>query len=197
MLYTYPSPGNKYLISPVGYNMPNLMQMPGIPLLNTTPVNSAINRTDQRSRPNIKIVLGKRPSKGILEKLNEVDEKLEKLNLVEENLETLQEIKAQIASFETKLNFLDMEVKSVKGIVAVLESSVNVLSKQMKERGMDESSADVYSEMKKIEKSSTDLHEEMLYVQSQLMKNNLILFGINEVPLGRTEDCIETVILCG
>lgn len=84
-------------------------------------------------------------------------------------------------------------MKSVKGTVAVLESSVNVLSKQMEERGMDESSADVYSEMKEIEKSSKDLHEEMLYVQSQLMKNNLILFGINEVPLGRTEDCIETV----
>lgn len=25
------------------------------------------------------------------------------------------------------------------------------------------------------------------------MRNNLILFGIKEPPLGRTEDCIETV----
>lgn len=31
----------------------------------------------------------------------------------------------------------------------------------------------------------------MLYVQRQLMKNNLILIGINEVPLGRTEDCMK------
>lgn len=69
-----------------------------------------------------------------------------------------------------------MEVKSVKGTVAVIESSVNMLSKQMKERGKDESSAD--SEMKEIEKSSKEFHEEILYVQSQLMKNNLILFGL-------------------
>lgn len=48
---------------------------------------------------------------------------------MDEKLETLQEIKAQITSFETKLNFLDMEVKLVKGTVAVLESSDNVLSK--------------------------------------------------------------------
>lgn len=193
MLYTYPSPGNKYPISPVGYNMPNIMQMPGIPYLNSSPVNSAINRTEQRSRPNSINSSRDEVLEGILEKLKEVDEKLEKLDLVDEKLETLQEIKVQITSFETKLNLLDMEVKSVKGTVAVLESSVNVLSKQMEERGMDESSIDVYSEMKEIEKSSKDLHKEMLYVQSQLMKNNLILFGINELPLGRTEDCIETV----
>lgn len=82
-----------------------------------------------------------------------------------------------------------MEVKLVKGIVAVLESSVNVLSIQMEEREMGENCVDVYSEMK-------DFHEEMLYVQSG--KNNLILFGNNEVPLGRTGECIDTVvILCG
>lgn len=52
MLYKYPSPRNKYPISPVGYNMANVMQMLGIPYLNRSPVNSAINRTDQRSRPN-------------------------------------------------------------------------------------------------------------------------------------------------
>lgn len=84
-----------------------------------------------------------------------------------------------------------MEVKLVKGIVAVLESSVNVLSKQMEEREMGENCVDVYSEMK-------DFHEEMLYVQSHLLKNNSILFGNNEVPLGRTGECIDTVvILCG
>lgn len=50
---------------------------------------------------------------------------------------------------------------------------------------MDESSADVYSKIKEIKKSSKGLHEEMLYVQSQLI-NNLSLFGINELPIGKT-----------
>lgn len=89
---------------------------------------------------------------------------------MDEKLETLQENKAQITSFETELNFLDMEVKLVLGTVAVLESSLNVLSKQMEEREMDENSADVYSEMKEIENSSKDFYEEMLYVQSHLIR---------------------------
>lgn len=82
---------------------------------------------------------------------------------MDEKLETLQESKVQISSFETKWNFLDMEVRWK---VAVLESSVlaYVLSKQMKGHEMDESSEYVYSEMKEIEKSNKDLHEEVLYV---------------------------------
>lgn len=40
----------------------------------------------------------------------------------------------------------------------------------MEEREMDENSADVYSEMKEIENSSKGFYEEMLYVQSHLIR---------------------------
>lgn len=49
-----------------------------------------------------------------------------------------------------------MEVQSVKGTAAVLDSSVNVLSKQMEEREMDESSAAVYSEINSGKKSANE-----------------------------------------
>lgn len=72
--------------------MANVMQVLGILYLNRSTLNSAINRTDKRSRPNS--INSPRSSRISLKK--EVCEKLEKLNLVDEKLETLQEIKAQI-----------------------------------------------------------------------------------------------------
>lgn len=77
--------------------------MLGTPYLNSSPVNTAIYRTGQKIRPNSRNTSRDKVLEGILEKLKEVDEKLD---LVVEIFETLKEIKVQITSFETKLNFL-------------------------------------------------------------------------------------------
>lgn len=75
--------------------------MPGTPYLNSSPVNSAKYKTDQKSMPNSMNTYRDEVLEGIFEKLKEVDEKLD---LVVEIFETLKEIKVQITSFETKLS---------------------------------------------------------------------------------------------
>ena len=107
---------------------------------------------------------------------------------IEKKLNTLEEVEKKVSSFESEL----------KKLWLVVEDRNRKLGEQVtrveeKTESIDFALSAVDSKVSELEKQRNTLQEEVVYLQSQSMRNNLMFGGIPEPSAGTTEDTENTL----
>ena len=111
-----------------------------------------------------------------------------RMDNIEKKLNTLEEVEKKVSSFESEL----------KKLWLVVEDRNRKLGEQVtrveeKTESIDFALSAVDSKVSELEKQRNTLQEEVVYLQSQSMRNKLMFGGIPEPSAGTTEDTENTL----
>ncbi|KAH3884176.1 hypothetical protein DPMN_008149 [Dreissena polymorpha] len=110
------------------------------------------------------------------------------MDSTEKRLHTLEEVERKVSSFESELKKLWLVVddrnRKLGDQVAKVEE---------KTESIDFALNQVNSKVSELEKQRNNLQDEIVYLQSQSMRNNLVFSGIPETRTGTFEDAEITL----
>ena len=124
---------------------------------------------------------------------------------IKQNLSKLDTIEKTVIGIDSKVVKLDQEVKNLNDRVAAVELSQSFVSDKFdtQKTSIDNTNTEVTqmkAKIKELTKTNEDLKKEsdsmkktMIDTQARSMRENLIFYGIPEVPKDETEDCQNSV----